>query len=121
MQYVEFTEANDPLSPINYWYITSGDYTQLFEPSIENINFSVDQNYPNPARGTTEILVKTKSNLPVELSMSNILGQIVYQDKVSGLSHSPSFKINTSGFDPGIYLYTISVGAQSLTKKMLVE
>ena len=50
-----------------------------------------------------------------------MLGQQVYKDGLNSRSHAHSFSVNVSDFNPGIYLYTVKIGDQSITKKMLVE
>ena len=112
-----------PIDPVNYWYIKDFVLTPVAvaEFGVEKETFSVGQNYPNPANNTTEILVTVSTDKPIELTISNMLGQMVYSDAVNGRAVAHSFSVDVSNFDPGIYLYTVKIGDKAVTKKMLVE
>ncbi len=85
-------------------------------------SFEVSQNSPNPAFDQTVILVNTQKAGTIQLSVSNVLGQVVYTASNSGRTlGAHAFTVNVSDFDTGLYFYTISVGNNSVTKKMLVK
>ena len=121
--YTEFTEPDVPTAPVNYWYINDFVLTPVDVPEFDDskTSFVVGQNYPNPASHTTEILVTADTDLPIELTISNMLGQIVHRDGVNSRAHAHSFSVNVTDLDPGLYLYSVKIGNQSVTKKMLVE
>ncbi len=79
--------------------------------------FEVAQNVPNPAVSNTTINVATKTTGDINLSVSNLLGQVVHQET----SSAHSFNVDVTNFDSGIYFYTIEIGNSSITKKMLVK
>ena len=79
--------------------------------------FEVAQNVPNPAVSSTTITVATKTTSDINLSISNLLGQVVYQE----ISSAHSFNVDVTNLDSGIYFYTIEIGNSSVTKKMLVK
>ena len=81
----------------------------------------VSQNTPNPALINTNILVETGTKGVVSLSISNMLGQVVHHESVVNNSPTYAFKVNVSNLDSGIYFYTINVGNESVTKKMIVK
>jgi hypothetical protein len=122
-QYVEFTSPDVPTDPVNYWYINDFVMSPVDVPEIGQnaIDFTVGQNFPNPATNNTEILVNIKTDLPIELSVSNMLGQRVHSDVITSGAQAHAFHVNVSNFDPGMYLYTVKIGNQITTKKMLVE
>ena len=122
-QYVEFTSPDVPTDPVNYWYIDDFVLSPVAVPELAGVgvDFTVGQNFPNPATYNTEILVNAKTDLPIELSISNMLGQRVHSDVVISNAQAHAFRVNVSDFDPGLYLYTIKIGTQITTKKMLVE
>jgi len=121
--YNEFTTQDVPTDPVNFWYINNFVLSPVAVAEIAGIgvDFTVGQNFPNPATYTTEILVNVKTDLPIELSISNMLGQRVHSDVVISNAQAHAFRVNVSDFDPGLYLYTIKIGTQITTKKMLVE
>jgi hypothetical protein len=58
----------------------------------------------------------------VELTVRNLLGQQMHTfNQGSQSSGSHAIKINTSQFARGIYFYTLKVGGQEITKKMIVS
>ena len=84
-------------------------------------NFSVSQNVPNPANANTRIMVETETSGVINLSISNLLGQVVHKESLNSNASITTFDVNVSNMDSGIYFYTIEVGNNSMTKKMLVN
>jgi len=84
-------------------------------------DFSVSQNTPNPANNSTSIIVETEKTGVINLSINNLLGQVVHQESVSNSSPIYTFDVNVSNLELGIYFYTIEIGNSSVTKKMLVN
>ncbi len=122
--YEEFTVPGDDTSPCDFWYIDGFTIdmpvgTDEIQADVNSV--AVSQNQPNPATDITNILVTGQTDQPIRLTISNMLGQVVYtaQQKSGALVHN--FTVNVSGFDAGIYLYTVKVGNQTTTKKMMVK
>lgn len=110
--------------PVNFWYID--DYIlqmplDIADNVLENQGFTVSQNQPNPASANTEVLVTTKTNGVINLTVSNMLGQQMYAESVQNNALSHSFKFNVSDYETGVYFYTITIGEKSITKKMVVN
>lgn len=122
--YEEFTVPGDDLSPCNFWYIDGFTLSMpVGTPEIpdERTEFKVQQNFPNPASYSTQILVNADTDLPVELAVSNLLGQEVFRASRESNALVHAFELDVSQFTPGIYLYTVKIGAKTVTKKMMVE
>jgi hypothetical protein len=122
--YEEFTVPGDDASQCNFWYID--DFTLSMPVStqeipLEQTAFAVQQNFPNPAVTQTQILVNADTDLPVELTVNNLLGQEVHRDVQNSRALVHAFRVDVSEFTPGVYLYTVKVGSKAVTKKMLVE
>ncbi len=126
----EFTIPGDPLSEINYWYINGYDIGQFFMSNCRLVNVNENNNepftlstsvYPNPSNSIVSILVNIKKPDGLSLTITNNLGQVVHQsDKYSNaLAHN--FYVDVSNFESGVYFYTVSVDAKSITKKMIVQ
>lgn len=84
--------------------------------------FKVTQNYPNPTQGVTRIDFSIGKNATVNFEVTDMLGQVLYtetNEKVEAGRHSIYF--NASSLSSGIYFYTVTVGAQKVTQKMIVE
>jgi len=83
--------------------------------------FEVAQNVPNPVINNTSITVTAEIYGVINLSISNILGQVVYEESLVSSSHSNTFTVDASQLDSGVYFYTIKMGNSSISKKMLVN
>lgn len=90
--------------------------------NVDAVLFEVGQNVPNPAVNNTAIYVNTQKTGKIQLTVNNVLGQVVYTDVNAGTSLGAHvFELNVSDFDSGLYFYTITVGNSSVSKKMLVK
>ncbi len=121
--FTEYTVPGDPAAEMNFYYIK--DYTMSMPVGVQNhediTNFSVSQNIPNPAVNSTNIMVSTETPGVINLSVSNILGQVIHKESVNNSALSHTFQLNVSNLESGIYFYTIELGNSSITKKMLVK
>ncbi len=97
-------------------------------PSGESLpnTFGLSQNYPNPFNPATEICYSLPSKSKVNLSIFNILGQkvttLVNEDQVAG-SHTVQWEGTDDGgksVATGIYLYRLTAGELTESKKMLL-
>ena len=83
--------------------------------------FSLQQNYPNPFNPTTKIRFSIPSKEMVTLKVFNVLGQevmtLVNQEMSAG-SYEVDF--NASNLPTGVYIYKITAGKYSATKKMML-
>ena len=84
------------------------------------IDFEVAQNYPNPFNPSTTIeFALTGQSGKVNFEVINILGQTVYSETLYNLSagkHSVDF--NADNLSSGVYLYRITAGDNTITRKM---
>ncbi len=87
---------------------------------------SLSQNYPNPFNPTTSINYVLPEATSVELTVFNALGQEVRTLK-AGHYNAGSYSVNWDGLDntgnmisSGLYIYTLTAGDQSISKKMLM-
>ena len=83
--------------------------------------FSLSQNYPNPFNPTTSIEYIVPSNESVSLKVYDILGNeiavLVNESKQPGSYH---VAFDASKQASGVYLYKLSIGNKTLSKKMLL-
>lgn len=84
-------------------------------------DFSISQNYPNPFNPSTKIeFVIPKSGF-VSLKIYDLLGKEVAQlinEQMTAGKHSINF--NAVGLTSGIYIYKLSDGIHTSSKKMLL-
>jgi hypothetical protein len=106
--------------------ITFGGYVIDVGPAgietiqLTNETFILQQNYPNPTNGNTTIDFIAGNNQMVNFSITNLLGDIVYNKEINSKRGVNKLDINTSDFSNGIYLYSISNGTNVVTKRMIV-
>ena len=91
---------------------------------ITPTQYTLEQNYPNPFNPTTDIAFSLDRSEDVNLSIYNMLGQKV-RTLVNGTRPSGMHVLQWDGRDEngrnlstGIYLYTLTSGSTSITKKM---
>ena len=84
--------------------------------------FALDQNYPNPFSGPTTIRVKLFQAAPVQLVVTNLLGQAVQVYNKGYLNAGTySFIISSEDLRPGIYYYQLKSGTNNITKKRIIQ
>lgn len=88
---------------------------------ITNLNFTVGQSNPNPATTVTFIPVDVPRNVVVHFTVSNLLGKQVISHDVNLQKGSNSIPLNVLNLQPGIYLYNITYGGNSITRRMIVS
>lgn len=84
-------------------------------------NAVLHQNIPNPAVGSTSVNFEIVKANEVSLSVYDVTGKLIKsinQGKLSAGMHS--ITLETSDIDAGVYFYTLTVGDQTLTKKMTI-
>lgn len=100
----------------NWYYtlITSVDEKNITIPN----SLILEQNYPNPFNPSTRIQFSIPSDENVEISVHNILGELI--DFRNQFLQAGNYSIDwSSRGSAGVYFYTIKAGNQSVTKKMV--
>ncbi len=96
-----------------------------FPNSVEqtpNTTFEMAQNIPNPTHGQTTIPYTLTQKSNVELSIMNIMGQVVLQNRVGTQEKgNHQMEINVENLSSGIYTYTLTVDGQNVTRKMIIQ
>ncbi len=121
--FCEFLEGMPNEGLIQYIYIDG--FTIPCSPvSIEeglDPGFVVTQSSPNPGNDAVSISVSSNLQDKIELEICNVFGQVVhYQQKFSN-ARVNNFNVNVCNFDPGLYVYTVRIGNNSKTMKMIVQ
>lgn len=76
---------------------------------IEEINDNIELNvYPNPSNGVANINFSSESASETTVTLTNALGQVVYQENLGVVSGNQNVQLNTSDFNTGIYTVTIA-------------
>ena len=110
----------DGIRCATYW----GDLATKIEPSqseFKATGFELNQNYPNPFNPSTIVNYNLPNSGHVTLSVMNILGEemmrLVDEDQVAG---QHQVHINAAQLPSGVYLYRLTAGNYSTTKKMML-
>ncbi|MCU0606154.1 MAG: T9SS type A sorting domain-containing protein [Candidatus Edwardsbacteria bacterium] len=87
---------------------------------------SLMPNYPNPMRGQTTIRFSLPKAGPVRIAVYNVMGQKV-RTLAEGAMNAGYHSVNWNGrnesgqaVSAGVYLYSVSAGGQSATRKLVV-
>lgn len=119
------SNTNAAGDPITVNYITGIEFPELLVGINDNLvahnNISVTQNVPNPFNGTARITVTTETAADVMIEVSNIMGQTIYTSHEGTINGSKEITLNANNMDAGVYFYTVTVGHESITKKMIVK
>ncbi|NPD47380.1 MULTISPECIES: T9SS type A sorting domain-containing protein [unclassified Lentimicrobium] len=118
----EFGSGNE-LTPVTHSFVK--DVKFLWVTGVEEAStvshFAVTQNSPNPFSGSTTIQLTSQLVAPVMIEVSNLMGQTVYTMDAGIINHSMKVELPASDLRSGVYYYTITIGNQSVSKKMIVE
>jgi hypothetical protein len=113
---------------LGFWHQSMG--TGLSAEEIQTVvlplTFRLEQNYPNPFNPSTTIEFALPHSHMVRLVIYNELGQLV-RTLVAEPLHAGAYRVQWDGRDftgsevaSGIYLYRLSAGVSSATRKMLL-
>nr|MBC8320593.1 T9SS type A sorting domain-containing protein [Bacteroidota bacterium] len=84
-------------------------------------NFGIKA-YPNPATKHVTMELSLNEVSKINLGIFDLMGRKITdlssQEKLSTGSHY--FNWNTTGIDPGVYLYKLDLGNNSITEKIIV-
>ncbi|MGZ4035570.1 MAG: T9SS type A sorting domain-containing protein [Bacteroidia bacterium] len=88
--------------------------------TLDLSKFDVDQNSPNPFSENTEIRFSSVSVSNIDFKVYNILGDVVYNNQFKSEKGINTIKIGANSFAPGVYIYSITNGDRTITKRMIV-
>ncbi|MFT7612241.1 MAG: hypothetical protein ACI9J3_001195 [Parvicellaceae bacterium] len=84
-------------------------------------DFSVSQNSPNPFSDETTINFKTGTAGNVSIRVMNILGSVVHAEQMQAVPGDNTVKFQNTGLSNGVYVFTLTNGIKSVTKKMTIR
>lgn len=82
---------------------------------------SVGQNIPNPFSNTSTINYEVTKPGDVNFQISNLLGEIVFEDVYRSNYGQNSIEVDASDINDGIYLYSLEVDGKKFTRRMVVN
>ena len=96
-------------------------YSNVVTADMDNFTYRLTQNYPNPFNPATSISYDVPVKSFVRLEIFNTLGQKI-QTLISGEKEAGNYtvKFNAVNLPSGMYLYKLTAGNFSQTRKMLL-
>jgi hypothetical protein len=111
------------IEPVYHYYLKGATYTEAdFLPIGTKPDVSANQvsNYPNPFSGKTTLSVYLDKTAPVSITVTSLTGQQVsrvnYGQQGAG---AQSLTFDGSNLPSGVYFYTLTIGDQKFTNKMI--
>jgi hypothetical protein len=84
--------------------------------------FVVSQNYPNPFSGTSDVLIYLDEPAKLNVEIRSLDGKVVRSESPRYVTPGNHFvTLNAAGLTPGVYFYTVTAGANTVTRKMNVQ
>ena len=83
--------------------------------------FELEQNSPNPFDVVTEISFSSPVLGFVEFKIVNLIGKEVIRQVMEAEPGRNTIRIDGSDFMPGVYVYSLSNGSQTLTRRMVIS
>lgn len=90
-------------------------------PGLTGSKFDVAQNNPNPFVDYTEIGFSSPLQGFVEFKMVNLLGKEVCRKVIDADSGINKMRVEADDFIPGVYIYSLSNGSQTITRRMIIS
>ena len=114
-----FGVPNSQYDTLNYYYLTVSTAAGLSESGAPILSMS--QNMPIPTEDFTTIIYNLPSAGEVEFYMHNMIGKEVYHRTYNGDQGENQLKLDVRDFTPGVYMYSITVNGESVTKRMVIS
>jgi hypothetical protein len=119
-----FIDGDDITNQNTRFYTTETPWVRLnFDPSLglEELTSATDVTvYPNPFVGTTEIKFNLKGDSQVSVVITDVAGRTVATVPATNMSAGEqSVSIDGTNFVAGIYNYTLTVGNETITKRIV--
>ena len=83
--------------------------------------FDAGQNSPNPFSDYTQIEFTSPSQGFVEFKIVNLLGKEIFHRVVETETGRNSIRFEAEDFLPGVYIYSLSNGSQTITRRMVIS
>lgn len=75
---------------------------------------------PNPNNGNFRLHIESLESASVEVSLRNLMGQEVYNERIATENSSVDKDLHLNGVSEGVYLLQLSAGGQTLSKKLVI-
>lgn len=110
--------VNDTLCSEGLFIITVGDYNSVQNIDVKNHYIQI---YPNPNKGTFELLFSVTKNGYQDIAIYNILGEQIYSDANKVKIGDNRILINIENVEKGLYFININNHSTIYTGKFIIE
>jgi hypothetical protein len=101
------------------WKISCTTCANVGVNDVENV--AIGHAYPNPANNTINIPVSVRTAASVNVSISNLLGQVLKTQSFNmGAGQGKTATFNTSDLANGVYIYTVESDGSRSSNRILV-
>ncbi|MBL7923701.1 MAG: T9SS type A sorting domain-containing protein [Bacteroidia bacterium] len=105
---------------LSYYSIDISNATTGIDEST-GLNFSMDQNSPNPCNENTGIRYSLPSSGEVDFRIFNLIGKEVYRSLLNAEQGINELRLDSRDFAPGVYMYTMTFNGETLSKRMVIS
>ncbi len=107
----------------NYYRLKQVDYNgKTAYSEVINIPYSKKVGpfaiTPNPTHGELNIQYEATSVDEVNISVTNLLGQVLYQNQSNSIIGMNTLNLNLQNWEPGIYFVNFTINGETITQKI---
>ena len=99
-------------------------YKDTWSPNvgIDEVDISSYVNvFPNPTTGLVKVNIDIPLGDKINISVSNLVGQVIYSKEESGFSGKNDIALDLSQFSKGFYLLHLSSGQRKMTAPVVLQ
>jgi hypothetical protein len=98
------------------------DFTEVGGKEAPKASNMAVTNFPNPFTGSTSINVNLNKSAQVSLVVNSLTGQVVSNVNYGVMgAGAQTLTFDASNLNSGIYFYTVTIGDQKATNKMIIK
>lgn len=121
------TTGLQAIEPVYHYFLKGASFSEadFINPGgteKPRVNGLTVTNFPNPFSGKTSINITLDQSAPVSLVVNSLTGQQVSKVNFGLLGSGPqTLTFDGSNLSSGVYFYTLTIGEQKVTNKMVVK
>jgi hypothetical protein len=104
---------------VDYYNINVSPATGL--AGNTKFGFNIEQNSPNPFNENTNIDFTVPSKSNIGFRVYNLLGKEVYNNVFEASAGRNTISFDAKELNVGVYMYSLTLGATTLTKRMIIS
>jgi len=118
---IPILDPYDYPSTIEYYVLNIVDGNSVGISRIENNTFTALNAIPNPTSGSTRIEYASGYDTEVTFTLTNLLGEVIENRNMSAQRGVNTIMLDAEDLAGGVYLYSISDGKNTSTKRLVVN